>query len=200
MKDRSKEERALRNVLLGSLMATIVAGMPAAALAESLPKQTRIASQSSEGTAHPNEGEKAMSGLSKEQARALIENAVASLLDPRQDAESLSRYFAPDYVQDVDGKRLDFNGFIDHARTLKKSLRRGRATIENIIADGSTIADIHVIDAEMTNGDTIQVKVIAFFTVRDGKIVRVDELTHLLRGTDEDRDLGSRTSHQRPAT
>jgi hypothetical protein len=32
-----------------------------------------------------------MPGLSKEQARALIENALASLLDPRQDAESLER-------------------------------------------------------------------------------------------------------------
>jgi hypothetical protein len=30
--------------------------------------------------------------------------------------------------------------------------------------------------------------------VRDGKIVRVDELTHLLQGADEDRDMGSRTS------
>jgi ketosteroid isomerase-like protein len=135
-----------------------------------------------------------MPGLSKEQARALIENALASLLDPRQDAESLDRYFAPDYVQDVDGKRLDFNGFIDHARTLKKSLHSGRATIETIIVDGMTIADIHVVDAEKTNGDTIRAKVIAFYTVRDGKIVHVDELTHLLHGTDEDRDMGSRTS------
>jgi ketosteroid isomerase-like protein len=115
-----------------------------------------------------------MSGLSKKQARRLIENALASLLDPRQDAESLSRYFAPDYVQDVDGKRLDFNGFIDHARTLKSSLRSGRATIETIIVDGMTIADIHVVDAEKTNGATIRAKVIAFYTVRDGKIVRVD--------------------------
>jgi len=79
-----------------------------------------------------------MSGLSKEQARRLIEDAMASLLDPKQDAESLSRYFAPDYVQDVDGKRLDFNGFIDHARTLKATLRRGHATIEKLVVDGDT--------------------------------------------------------------
>jgi ketosteroid isomerase-like protein len=135
-----------------------------------------------------------MAGLSKEAARALIESALASLLDPRQDAESLSRYFASDYIQDVDGKRLDFNGFIDHARTLKKSLRSGRVTIENIVVDGMTIADVHVVDAEKTNGDTIRAKVTAFYTVRDGKIVRVDELTHLLQGSEKDRDMGSRTS------
>src|SRR5262249_57541348 len=102
--------------------------------------------------------------------RALIENALASLLDPRQDAESLSRYFASDYIQDVDGKRLDFNGFIDHARTLKKSLRGGRVTIENIIVDGMTIADVHVVDAEKTNADTIPANVIPFYTVRHANI------------------------------
>ncbi len=132
--------------------------------------------------------------LSKEQARVLVQNAVASLLDPQQDTESLSRYFAPDYVQDVDGAHLDFNDFIDHARTLKASLRWGRATIETLIVSGDTIADVHVIDAEKTNGDTIRIRVIAFFTLTDGKIARVDELTHLLQGDDADRDMGSRTS------
>jgi hypothetical protein len=39
---------------------------------------------------------------------------------------------------------------------LKKSLRRGCATIENLIIDGQSIADIHVIEAEKTNGDAIR--------------------------------------------
>ena len=64
--------------------------------------------------------------------------------------------------------------------------------------DGDTIADIHVIDAEKTNGDSVRTKVIAFFTVRNGKIARVDELTHLLLGADQDRDIGSRTSDASP--
>lgn len=135
-----------------------------------------------------------MSNLSKDEARALIENALASLLDPQQRAEDLSRYFAPNYVQIVDGKQLDYDGFIDHARALKQTLRRGRATIETLVVDGPIIADIHVIDAEKTNGDTIRIKVIAFFTAAGGKIVRVEELTHMLSGAAEDKDLGSRTS------
>ena len=138
-----------------------------------------------------------MAELSRDEARALIEGALATLLDPQQDVGKLSCYFAPDYVQDVDGKRLDYAGFIDHARVLKACLRGGGVTIETLIVDGNTIADIHVIEAEKTNGDSFRSKVIAFFTVRDGKIVRVDELTHLLRGADADRDLGSRTSDVR---
>ena len=52
-----------------------------------------------------------MSNPSKDEARALIEGAFASLLDPQQGAEALSRYFAPNYVQIVDGKQLDYDGF-----------------------------------------------------------------------------------------
>jgi len=137
-----------------------------------------------------------MSELSEDQARVLIEGAIASLLDPQQDADHLTRYFAPDYTQEVDGKRLTFAGFIDHARALKASLRCGHATIERLVVSGDTIADIHVVEADKKNGDAIRVKVIAFFTVRDGKIVGVDELTHLLDGSDADRDMGSRTSHE----
>jgi len=136
-----------------------------------------------------------MSELSKDEARALIEGAIESLLDPRREVGDLTRYFTSDYVQEVDGKRLDYAGFIDHARVLKTHLRRGRATIKTLIVDGDTIADIHVIDAEKVDGNSVRTKVIAFFTVREGKIARVDELTHLLQGADEDRDIGSRTSH-----
>ena len=126
---------------------------------------------------------------------SLIEGALASLLDPRQDVQALSRYITLEYVQEVNGKRLDYAGFIDHARLLKAHLRGGSVTIEAIVVDGDTIADIHLVEAEKTNGATIRTNVIAFFTVRDGKITRVDELTHLLHGADDDRDIGSRTSN-----
>lgn len=49
---------------------------------------------------------------------------------------------------------------------LEELVRAGRPTVEHFIVDGDTIADIHAIDAENTNGDKVRVKVIAFFTVR----------------------------------
>ena len=61
-----------------------------------------------------------MPQLSKEQARMLAEDILASLLDPRQAAESLDRYFALDYVQNVDGESLCLNG---RSSTLERSRR-----------------------------------------------------------------------------
>lgn len=131
--------------------------------------------------------------LTKQDARRLIEGALASLLDPNQDAEALKAFFTDDYVQDVDDKRLDLAGVLAHARTLKTTLRTGRPTIQNLIVEGQTIADIHIVEAEKTERARIKAKVVGCFTVRDGKIAAVDELTHLLEGNKEDRDLGSRT-------
>jgi hypothetical protein len=51
------------------------------------------------------------------------------------------------------------------------------------------------VEATKANGETIRVKVIALYTLEKGKIVRVDELTHLLKGAEADRDIGFRTSH-----
>ncbi|SQI32658.1 Uncharacterised protein [Serratia plymuthica] len=47
---------------------------------------------------------------------------------------------------------------------------------------------------EKRDGGRSLVKVLAHFTVRDGKICACDELTQLLEGEHGDRDLGSRVS------
>jgi ketosteroid isomerase-like protein len=123
------------------------------------------------------------SALGREEAAALLNGAFACLLDPREDAGNLDRYFSPSYVQDVDGEHMDYTHFLDHARTLKA-----------LVVDSSTIADIHLIEAEKADGGRLSTKVFAFFFVEDGRIGRVRELTRLVRGDAADRDLGSRRS------
>jgi hypothetical protein len=49
-----------------------------------------------------------MPELSKDQARASVEGALARLLDPQQHVDQLARYFASDYIQEVDDSRLTF--------------------------------------------------------------------------------------------
>jgi ketosteroid isomerase-like protein len=136
-----------------------------------------------------------MSTMSREEAREFLQKVFANMFDPQTAAESLSEFFATDYVQDADGAQLNFNGFIDHARVLKNTFRSDHVRFEEILVDGPKIADVHIVDARKADGDTIRVKVIALYTLENGEIVRVDELTHLLKGAEADRDIGFRTSH-----
>jgi ketosteroid isomerase-like protein len=132
--------------------------------------------------------------LSRGAALAVLEGAFACLLDPREPAASLDRYFSPSYVQEVDGARMDYGHFLDHAQTLKAALRSASARVDTLVVDGSTIADIHLVEAEKTDGGRLATRVFAFFVVEDGKIVGVNELTRLVHGDAADRDLGSRRS------
>jgi ketosteroid isomerase-like protein len=105
---------------------------------------------------------------------------------------ALSEFFSCDYIQIANGERLDYAGFINHARALKRSLATAKVTFERIIVDGDDIAEIHVLNGTKHDGTALRVKVIAFYRLKDGKIVEVDELTHLLEGAEADRDIGFR--------
>jgi len=132
--------------------------------------------------------------MTRDEARRFLEDMFDRLFDPAASAEAVGAFFAPDYVQEVDGKRLDYSAFLDHVRLLKRTLERATVTFEQLLVDGSTIADIHVVDAHKKNGERLRVKVLAFYTIEDGKIRRLEELTHQLEGRPEDADLGSRTA------
>jgi len=132
--------------------------------------------------------------MTRDEARRFLEDMFDRLFDPAASAEAVGAFFAPDYVQEVDGKRLDYSAFLDHVRLLKRTLERASVTFEQLLVDGSTIADIHVVDAHKKNGERLRVKVLAFYTIEDGKIRRLEELTHQLEGRPEDADLGSRAA------
>jgi len=132
--------------------------------------------------------------MTDQEAHDLLSHLFRALCDPAVSAEARGEYFAPGYVQAVDGKLLDRGDFLDHVRALKSVLASGSVTLEKVIASGSTIASNHVVNARKKTGESVQMKVLAFFEIKNGLVQRTDELTYLIRGAAADRDLGSRTS------
>ncbi|OKH89660.1 nuclear transport factor 2 family protein [Thalassospira sp. TSL5-1] len=130
--------------------------------------------------------------MTPQDAQNLLETLFETLTDQSVPTENLTAFFTPDYVQIVDGKKLDLTAFLQHADTLRHTLIKTDIRFEKIITDGNTIADIHFVHAQKKNGETIHIKVIAFYTLHKGRICRVEELTYLMEGTADDRDLGSR--------
>lgn len=126
-------------------------------------------------------------------AREFLVEAFSDLFNPANDAqEAAAKYMTPDYVQLVDGEVLDFEGFVNHLKVLQDNLRDVNFTFETVVASENTISDIHIVDAVKNDGSAFRTKVIAFYHMRDGMIQRIDELTHLIEGGEDDRDMGSR--------
>ncbi len=121
----------------------------------------------------------------KEAFAAIIENMAAG-------EEDYAQYFSPDYVQHVDGKVLDYDGFVAHMAKQKSVLESTRVTFKRIIVEGDQAATVHMIHAVKKDGGVVEGQVNAFWQIKDRKIVLCDELTHMISGDEADRDLGSR--------
>jgi predicted SnoaL-like aldol condensation-catalyzing enzyme len=130
-----------------------------------------------------------------ESNKLLIQQMFREVLEPDSfDRQVIDRYFSPGYVQHVDGKTLDFAGFLNHLRELKQSVTNLRIHFEHIVAEGDQVMEIHRVTGENRAGGTFVVRLFSLWVIEEGKIVLCDEVSRLEQGAAEDRDWGSRTS------
>lgn len=114
--------------------------------------------------------------------------------DPVHSPEQIARWFSPDYQQQVDGNVLDYGRFLVHMATLKAHTRRMTIEVKAIADSGDTVLTHHQVSVTKQDGQTSLIEVFAHFQLREGKIVRCDELTRLLTGDPADADLGQRVA------
>ncbi len=130
-----------------------------------------------------------------EQNKALIRQMFRDLFEGDSvDQQVIDRYFSPNYVQRADGVTLDFKGFVDHVREVKRAITNLRFVFEQMVAEGNKVMEIHRVEGDKRLGGTFTVRLMSFWIIEDGKIVLCDELSYLEQGEPADRDLGSRTS------
>lgn len=108
------------------------------------------------------------------------------------DEQRIAHYFSKDYIQNVDGNTLDYSQFIAHMKVLKTVLNDVGLKFLGVAGEDNLVFTHHHVLANKHDGSKIHAQVLAHFTLQDGKIIRCDELTHSIQGSDEDRDLGSR--------
>jgi hypothetical protein len=104
-----------------------------------------------------------------------------------------ARYFSPRYRQVTDGAELDYDGFLAHARYLR-GLREqgGTASVEVLDAmrHGRDLADRHIVSATKPDGTAVEIEVYLFAALdSDGRLLRVNEVTRVVTGTDGDAEL-----------
>ncbi|CAI0865660.1 nuclear transport factor 2 family protein [Serratia ficaria] len=113
---------------------------------------------------------------------------------PQHQPALIAEFFSADYRQRVDGHTLDYAQFVRHMALLKQQTRSMALEVIAAAAQGDAVLTHHRVRVEKRDGTRSLVRVLAHFTVRDGRIRACDELTELLEGAHGDRDLGSRVS------
>lgn len=114
----------------------------------------------------------------------------AIVCSPEHDEAKIREFFSPQYQQSVDGKSLDFNGFVEHMAKLKQLTESIEVTMLAIAGQHQNVLTHHRVAVSKREGGRSQVEVLAHFTMQDGLIVRCEELTRLIQGAAEDHSLG----------
>ncbi|QSB44343.1 nuclear transport factor 2 family protein [Tsuneonella flava] len=131
--------------------------------------------------------------MTPSEAYDLLQRMFAVFMNPQTKQDDLAEFLTPDYVQRVDGKQLDYNEFLMHHQALQRTISSGSVNFEHFVTDGVSAATVHTAEAVKRTGERIRLRVIAYYQFCGNRISLVDELTQLLNGEQEDRDLGSRT-------
>ena len=126
--------------------------------------------------------------MSKERVKQALE---VMLTDLGSNPAMIEEYFHPDYIQLVDGKMLDFKGFVAHLHSLREKVDRLELVFERLFGEGDHVCSLHRVNVAKKDGTYAQIKVIAYFQLSGDKIILCDELTRVLSGDENDAELGS---------
>ncbi|BAP31166.1 uncharacterized protein CHSO_2129 [Chryseobacterium sp. StRB126] len=124
--------------------------------------------------------------------KQIIQQVFSNILEnPTFDLSLIEKYFSKDYIQFVDHTQLNYEEFILHIQKLKEKVTEQKIDILNYAENGNTIFTHHTAKSILKDGSIVRHKVLAEFTIQEGKIIRCDELTLLLEGADHSKNLGS---------
>ncbi|MGE8555419.1 MAG: hypothetical protein ACN6OB_15980 [Chryseobacterium jejuense] len=124
--------------------------------------------------------------------KQIIQQVFSNILEnPVFDLSLIEKYFSKDYIQLVDHHQLNYDGFILHIKKLKEKVAEQKIDILNYAENENTIFTHHTAKSILKDGSIVRHKVLAEFTIQEGKIIRCDELTLLLEGNHTEKDLGS---------
>lgn len=122
----------------------------------------------------------------------IIQQVFSNILEnPVFDLSLIEKYFSKDYIQLVDHHQLNYEEFILHIKKLKEKVVEQKIHIINYAENGNIIFTHHTAKSVLKDGSVVKHKVLAEFTIQQGKVIQCDELTLLLEGNPTEENLGS---------
>jgi hypothetical protein len=124
--------------------------------------------------------------------KQLIKDMLNVFADTTKSIEELAKYFSPNFIQVSDGHSLGYKDFLVHVGELRNVMKSINFKIEQIASENGLVATHHIATGIKQNGKTVKTEFFAFFTLKDNKIVNCQEVSRMLQGENEDKDLSYR--------
>ncbi|MDV6275529.1 nuclear transport factor 2 family protein [Rhodococcus erythropolis] len=106
--------------------------------------------------------------------------------------DAVSKHFSDDYRQRTNGQWDERDAFIEHIIHLRTVVTGGSIIVHEELVSGNTYADRHTVTIEKTDGTRAVTEVYLFGEhAPDGRFQRIEEVTLLISGSEEDAGLGN---------
>lgn len=122
----------------------------------------------------------------------LIKDMLNVFADTSKTSGELAGYFSNDFIQISDGHSLGYKEFLVHVGELRKTMKSINFDLVQVVAENDIVATHHIATGIKQNGKTVKTEFFAFFTIKDNKIVNCQEVSRMLQGESEDKDLSYR--------
>ena len=125
--------------------------------------------------------------MPQEKNKEIVKTMLEKMITHFQcDAETVSTYFSDDYVQYVDKKVLDKQGLSDHMGKLPKRFKSMSVTFLALIAEDDRVFSSHIVRAISPLKEKIFMHSMAYFILKDYKIIQCTELTRFIENPEQD--------------
>jgi hypothetical protein len=126
-----------------------------------------------------------------EDSKQFVKTAVIYALETRDPNMDYSKYVSKNFINHVDSNTFDFKQWVTHQKNIKSLIKSIKPDFKYMVSDGTNVAAVYFIHLIKNDGSELDVKDIAYFRIKDHKIIYVDELTHLITGNQADKNIGS---------
>jgi hypothetical protein len=129
--------------------------------------------------------------ISSENAKQFVKDAVVYALENKDPNLDYSKYVSKDFVNLIDGNKFKYTQWVEHQKHIKSQIKSMSPIFDLLIAEGNQVAAIFRIKLIKKDGSELEVKDIGIFKIKNHKIVYVEEVTRLIKGSEKDKDIGS---------
>lgn len=125
------------------------------------------------------------------QEKQLVKNAVIYALENMDPHMDYSKYVSKNFINPIDGQIFNYEQWVSHQKHIKKLVKSMKPHFDLMVAEGNNVAAIFRVHLIKKDGSELEVKDMAFFKIKNHKIIYVEELTRLIQGGEKDKNIGS---------
>lgn len=121
--------------------------------------------------------------------KQVVKNLFSTFANTHSTANDLDKFLSKKYVEVSDGHKLNYPQFMSYVEKLHHMMKSMHVKFIQIVSDGDIVATHHITYCVKQNGKVVKTEIFGFFTVKNHKVVSSQQISRMIKGDKNDKDL-----------